>query len=73
MNCDEAFQRLGEYLEEALPGPLGEELASHLLGCAPCADVRKDLLDLKRLSRQCPAPPLPEDLRRRIETFLRER
>jgi len=73
MNCDEAFQKLGEYLEGALPGPLGEELSSHLRECVPCADIRKDLEDLSRLSRESPAPPLPDDLRRRIEDFLRGR
>jgi hypothetical protein len=73
MNCDEAFRRLGDYLDGALPGPIGEELVGHLQACTPCADVRKDLDDLSRLSRMCPAPPLPEDLRLRIEAFLRTR
>jgi hypothetical protein len=73
LNCDDAFRRLGEYLEGALPGPIGEELLSHLQACAPCSEVQRDLQDLSRLSRQCPAPPLPDDLRRRIESFLKGR
>ena len=73
MNCDDAFHRLGEYLEGALPGPIGEELLSHLQACAPCSEVQRDLQDLSRLSRQCPAPPLPDDLRERIESFLKGR
>lgn len=73
MRCDEVFQRLSEFLDGAMPGPLGEELVRHLQECVPCADVRKDLDDLSRLSRECPAPPLPEELRRRLEAFLRAR
>jgi hypothetical protein len=73
VNCDDAFRRLGEYLDGALPGPIGEELLVHLQACVPCSDVRRDLEDLSRLSRQCPAPPLPDDLRRRIEAFLKAR
>lgn len=73
MNCDEAFRQLGEYLEGVLPEPIGEELLAHLQACVPCADVRRDLQDLSRLSRECPAPPLPAELRRRIEAFLKSR
>lgn len=73
MNCDDAFRQLGEYLEGALSEPIGEELLGHLQACVPCANVRRDLDDLSRLSRQCPAPPLPDDLRRRIEAYLKAR
>ena len=42
MRCDEVFQKLSDYLDGALAGPLGEELVRHLQECVPCADVRKD-------------------------------
>jgi hypothetical protein len=73
VNCDDAFRRLSEYLEGQLPGPLGDDLLRHLGDCVSCDDVRRDLQDLTRLSRQCPAPPLPEELRRRIQSFLSSR
>lgn len=73
MNCDEAFRLLADYLDGALPSPIGEEVLRHLDHCVPCEDVRRDLQDLSRLSRECPAPCLPDDLRRRLETFLKSR
>jgi Putative zinc-finger len=73
VNCDEVFRRLAEYLDGEVGGPLGDEMLGHLHACVPCDELRRDLEDLSRLSRQCPAPPLPEDLRRRIEAFLKSR
>jgi hypothetical protein len=73
VNCDQAYRQLGEYLEGSLPGPIGDELVLHLQQCTPCADVRRDLEDPSRLSRECPEPPLPEELRQRLQAFLRDK
>jgi anti-sigma factor (TIGR02949 family) len=70
MNCDELLRRLTDFGEGALPEALCDDLRRHLEECGACAELHADLVALARVCRECPAPTLPEDLRRRLEERL---
>lgn len=70
MTCDELLRRLTDYGDGALPESLCEELQEHMSACDACSDLQADLAALARLCHECPAPRLPEDVRRRLEERL---
>jgi len=73
MTCDELLRLVTEYAEGALPEEVCRELRAHLVGCPPCSGLQEDLAALARLCRECPPPPLPAALRRRLEARLEAR
>jgi len=71
MKCEELYRRLTHHTDGVLDADDCAAVEQHLLDCAPCGELRRDLEDLARLCRESPRPRLPDDVRRRIEVLLR--
>ncbi len=72
MNCEDLLRQLTDYSDGVLDKTLCAEIERHLRDCSHCTELREDLGDLARLCRECNAPKLPDDVRRRIEARLRD-
>lgn len=70
MNCDNLRRRLTEYADGATDAGLCAEIERHLASCSPCEDLRRDLLELARLCKECDPPRLPDAARRQIRRLL---
>lgn len=70
MNCDDLRRRLTEYADGATDAGLCPEIERHLASCSACEDVRRDLLELARLCKECDPPRLPDAARRQIRRLL---
>lgn len=70
MTCDELYRRLTDHEEGVLEGDVCAEVERHLMECASCNEIRRDLQDLSRLCREQAAVQLPDGVRRRIEGLL---
>ncbi len=71
MNCDGLARRLAEYSDGAADAGLCAEIERHLAECSPCETLRRDLLELSRLCKECDPPRLPAEARARIARLLR--
>ena len=71
MNCDDLARRLAEYTDGAADSELCAEIERHLADCSPCDALRRDLLELSRICKECDPPRLPAEARARIERLLR--
>jgi len=72
--CHEMFARLSEYLDGELSPDFCTQLEGHLADCPPCQAFLESLRRTVRLTEQVSAPPLPEEVRRRVrEAFAKMR
>ncbi|MFZ5854450.1 MAG: zf-HC2 domain-containing protein [Chloroflexota bacterium] len=70
IDCREAVRRLWPYLDSSLePRPV-EELQEHLAVCQRCCGELEFSRELRGLLASSAAPPLPDQLRDRIEHLL---
>jgi anti-sigma factor RsiW len=71
MKCDDLYRRLTDHADGVLDAGDCAAVDQHLLECASCGALRRDLEDLSRLCRESRRPRMPDDVRRRIEVLLR--
>jgi anti-sigma factor RsiW len=71
MKCDDPYRRLTDHADGVLDAGDCAAVDQHLLECASCGALRRDLEDLSRLCRESRRPRMPDDVRRRIEVLLR--
>jgi anti-sigma factor ChrR (cupin superfamily) len=72
MKCTDLYRRLSDHAEGLLDEGVCAAIEQHLRECSPCGELRRDLEALARLCRESRRPHMPDDVRRRIETLLRE-
>jgi predicted anti-sigma-YlaC factor YlaD len=73
LTCREAIARMSAYLDREL-GPLDVvRLVLHLAGCAPCRAYLKTLRRTIRLVGRAADVEMPEEMKRRLRTFLSDR
>jgi len=72
MTCAEFSSRLDDLLDGLLDAEQCAAIEQHLSDCPDCGAVHRDLQHLARLCRQSQRPRMPEDVRRRIESLLRQ-
>ena len=73
MNCDDAFEKLYQFLDKDLGDAPMDDLEKHLKVCRHCWDYFEFERKLKeRCKTSCQNEPLPESLRRRIQTLLQK-
>lgn len=70
LSCRDLFERLSEYLDGELAGPLCDALESHLRDCPACERFCATLRRTIDFCRQLPVVPLPDDVRRELWTML---
>lgn len=70
LSCRDLFERLSEYLDGELAGPLCGALESHLRDCPACERFCSSMRRTIDLCRQLPATPLPDDVRRELRALL---
>ena len=70
--CREIVEVLCDYLEGELPQEAREELDRHLADCPPCLAFLKSYKSTSQLCRALRPEDVPEELRRRVENFLRK-
>jgi hypothetical protein len=71
MDCDELLRRLADYDDRALPADLCLSLERHLERCVPCHELRRELIAVSEMCRRAlDRPPMPAELRLRIEVLL---
>jgi len=69
----EAIARMSAYLDREL-GPLDVvRLVLHLAGCAPCRAYLKTLRRTIHLAGRAADVEMPEEMKRRLRTFLSDR
>lgn len=67
IDCQEALDRLYEFLDEELTPELAEEVRQHLEACAPCLKLSAfESAYLRFLEARTRAKAAPEALRRRV-------
>jgi mycothiol system anti-sigma-R factor len=70
MTCQEAIEKLVEYLDgELTPEGLGR-LEAHLEACAPCRAYFATYRRTKELAAKASRVEMPEDLKRRLRALL---
>ena len=73
LTCREAIARMSAYLDREL-GPLDViRLVLHLAGCAPCRAYLKTLRRTIHLVGRAEDVEMPEEMKRRLWTFLSDR
>ncbi len=70
--CARFQAALSEYLDDALPADLREEVQRHLAGCASCRRFCETLRETVALCRQSSRPPLDRECLRRAAQAARE-
>jgi mycothiol system anti-sigma-R factor len=65
-HCEEALDRLFEYIDGELPDADVKELAEHLKKCPPCETEHRIAERIKKMVSRCPQETAPERLRERI-------
>ena len=72
--CREMVAKLSEYLDGELNDERCSEVDDHLSDCVPCESLLDSLRRTIELVEGLPAPPLPDDVRRRVrEAYARFR
>jgi anti-sigma factor (TIGR02949 family) len=67
IDCEEALDRLYEYIDEELTPVRAEEVRHHLEKCAPCLRVSQfEKAYLRFLEARARARQAPENLRKRV-------
>jgi len=73
MTCKETIARLSEYLDAELTPETLRALEAHLDECAPCRAYLATYRKTRELAAKVNRVELPEDLRARIRTLIREK
>ena len=72
--CDEALEKLYEYIDHELPDDELLRIGEHLKDCSPCDSELRINEKIKNLASQCGGECAPTDLRERIlQTIQQER
>ncbi len=71
-HCEEALDRLFEYIDGELPEADLKEIAEHLKACPPCEAERRIRERIKEMVARCPQETAPERLRERILGIVAE-
>ncbi len=69
--CEEALDRLFEYIDHELPEDEIHRIGEHLKECGPCEAEHKINEKIKRLVNKAGHDVAPDDLRARILTTIR--
>lgn len=70
MNCSDVQQRLSAYHDGELPPAEATQVASHLAGCASCAEELASFEQLSGLSQRLTDPPVPAQLWEQLHSQL---
>jgi anti-sigma factor RsiW len=70
MNCREAIDLMGEFLEAALTPELAAELEAHLRDCPPCQAYLATYRKTREVTGRAERVPMPEEMQRRLREFL---
>ena len=69
--CEEALDRLFEYIDDERPGDELQRIGNHLKTCPPCEAEHKIKEKIKNLTSRTGGDAAPDDLRERILTSIR--
>ncbi|WNM23851.1 mycothiol system anti-sigma-R factor [Demequina capsici] len=70
--CEEALDRLFEYIDNELPDDELLRIGDHLRTCPPCEAEHKINEKIKRMVHSTGGEVAPEDLRSRVLATIRE-
>ena len=70
MNCREAIDVLGDYLDAALTPDVLARLEDHLRACAPCRAYLATYKRAAELAAKVSRVEMPEEVRQRLNDFL---
>jgi mycothiol system anti-sigma-R factor len=71
-NCDEALDRVFEYIDGEMGAPDLERIGQHLRECPPCEAEKKVNEKLKNMVKKCSDDVAPEDLRAKVMATIKE-
>lgn len=71
-SCDEALDRLYEFIDNELPPEDLRRVADHLQECSGCDAERRVNERIKDLVSACPKEAAPDDLRARVLAVIAE-
>jgi len=71
-HCEDALDRLFEYIDGELTDAELKEIAQHLKACPPCEAERRIRERIKEMVARCPQERAPERLRERILDIVAE-
>jgi mycothiol system anti-sigma-R factor len=71
-SCDEALDRLYEYIDNELPPEELRRVGEHLQNCTTCDSERRVNERIKALVAECPKEEAPDDLRARVLAVIAE-
>jgi predicted anti-sigma-YlaC factor YlaD len=72
MTCKDAIAVLADFLEQALPSDVGDELDAHLRDCAPCRAYLNTYRRTRGLVGGMGHVQMPAELKSRLRQFLLE-
>ena len=70
--CEEAVEKLYEYLDGELDGPTMQEVEAHLTKCSPCLEAFDFQDQLRKVVRDKCSEEMPYAMKSRILDFLGE-
>ncbi|WP_156157683.1 mycothiol system anti-sigma-R factor [Demequina pelophila] len=70
-DCEEALDRLFEYIDHELPEDEVQRIGQHLKSCPPCETEHKINEKIKRLVNAAGSEVAPDDLRERVLATIR--
>jgi anti-sigma factor RsiW len=73
LTCQDAIALLLEYLEATLDDEIVAQLEAHLAGCEPCRAYLATYRRTVGVVGEAGKVPMPDEMRRRLTTFLLER
>lgn len=72
LRCRDIVELLAEYLDEELDRATAEALEAHLADCQECMAFISTYRGTVRMARQLREEQIPDQLRQRLLTFLRQ-
>jgi hypothetical protein len=70
LSCERCVDRLGDYVEDALPSDQHAEVSEHLAGCVPCREVIDECRRVSEVVRGATDVPMPPDARARLRRIV---
>lgn len=71
-SCEEALDRLYEYLDNELTGDDLTRVADHLSLCTTCDSERRVVQRIKEMVAECPKEEAPSELRAKVLAVVAE-
>ena len=71
-SCEEALDRLYEYIDNELPPEELRRVGAHLQECSGCDAERRVNERIKEIVSACPKEAAPDDLRERVLAVIAE-